>query len=460
MGNAAHALIWQRYAYLWDEPQAAARADVRQDVAFPRKATPRGRKPAARSWRGSDATLICGANAYHGSWTRRPELAPGSPEAYHHSRVAEASASVDRRRLARRHDGADRNLLAMTRPRLTDLGDESTMKNATPFRRVTVVLLALTPLLCSCDGTFTFSFQFITPERASESETQTAAMPAGAALVVDNDNGSTRVIVDPNAVEATIEIRRTALAETQADADALLAEIVVTVEPPDGTNPNLRITAPKPASATGDASEFDFDVDGDEFTVTGIIKAGKVATVRLEITIPGGHAAEVTQKNGTIRTTDLDTNSSMTTDNGSIKATGTTADLTATSDNGSIRLEGTVGAVNVTSDNGSVRIENHRGSVDAMLNNGRLDIELLALGAGEHVTARSDNGRIDIGLLREIDAELFAKTVNGMVEFQVQDFNSVSNVSATSREVTATLNNGGPQIDLRSDNGRIDIEGR
>ncbi len=327
-------------------------------------------------------------------------------------------------------------------------------------RRLAVLLFAVTPLLCSCDGTFTFTFQFITPERATSSETQNAAMPAGAALIVDNDNGSTRVTVDPNAVEARIEIRRTALAETQAEADALLAEIVVTVELPDAGNPNLRITARKPDAATGNASEFDFDVQGDEFIVTGIIKAGKVATVRLEITIPGGHAVQITQKNGAIRTTGLDTDSSLTTDNGSIKATGTTADLTATSDNGSVRLEGTVGAVSVTSDNGGVHIEDHRGSVDAILDNGRLELEILALAAGEHVTARTDNGRIEIELLRDINAELRAVTSNGLVEFRLQDFDAVSNATATSRDVTATLNNGGPQIDVRTDNGRIEIEGR
>ncbi len=334
------------------------------------------------------------------------------------------------------------------------------MNASSLFRRFAVLLFALTPLLLSCDGTFTFTFQFITPDRATSNETQKAAMPAGAALVVDNDNGSTRVTVDPNAVEATIGIRKTALAETQAEADALLAEIVVTVELPDGNNPNLRITASKPASATGNASEFDFDVQGDEFIVTGIIKAGKVATVRLEITIPGGHAVQVTQKNGAIRTADLDTNSSLATDNGLIKATGTTADLTATSDNGSVRLEGTVGAVNITSDNGSVHIEDHRGSVDATLDNGRLDLEILALAVGEHVTARADNGRIEIELLRDIDAELRAVTSNGLVDFRLQDFVSVSNATATSRDVTATLNGGGPQIDLRTDNGKIDIEGR
>jgi hypothetical protein len=228
----------------------------------------------------------------------------------------------------------------MTRARLTNLGEQRTMNPSSLSRRFAATLFALTPLLCSCDGTFTLTIQFITPERATSDETQTAAMPAGAALVVDNDNGSTRVTVDPNADEATIEIRRIALAETQAEADALLAEIIVTIELPDGANPDLRITARKPASATGDASEFDFDVQGDEFIATGIIKAGKVANVRLEITIPGGHAVQVTQKNGAIRTTDLDTNSSLTTDNGSIRATGTTADLTAASDNGRIDIEG------------------------------------------------------------------------------------------------------------------------
>ena len=73
---------------------------------------------------------------------------------------------------------------------------------------------------------------------------------------------------------------------------------------------------------------------------------------------------------------------------------------------------------------------------------------------------RTDNGRIEAHLPPDIDAELTATTQNGLVNFDIRDFDLVQNASATLRRVTATLNDGGPPIELEVDNGRIDIDAR
>ncbi|MFQ5500845.1 MAG: DUF4097 domain-containing protein [Phycisphaerae bacterium] len=305
-----------------------------------------------------------------------------------------------------------------------------------------VLVVALLGSLTGCDGMFTLSFQFVIPDRVSDTETQTLAIPPGAALVVNNDNGSTRVSVDPNATEATIEITRIALAENRGEAENLLNRIEVTVEPPDAGIPNLRVTARKPISATGNSSEFNFDVMDDQIVVTGILSARTVALVQLRITLPAGHAVQVTSENGAIRTLGLDTASSLTTKNGRIRVTDSMAALT------------------LDTDNGSLDIEDHTGSLNATTRNGSVEIDLLDLAAGDHVTAETSNGRIRLRVPSGIDAELRAMTDNGIVLFRAQDFDSLANVTADVRDVTTTLNAGGPIIDLSTRNGTISIDGR
>lgn len=312
-----------------------------------------------------------------------------------------------------------------------------------PVSRVwLVVMVALMGSVAGCDGMFTLSFQFVIPDRVSDTETRTVAIPAGAGLVVNNDNGSTRVSVDPNATEATIEITRIALAENRGEAENLLDRIEVTIEPPDAGNPNLRVTARKPASATGNSGEFSFDVMDDQIVVTGILSARTVAIVQLRITLPAGHAVQVTSENGAIRGVGLDTASSLTTQNGRIRVSDSRTALT------------------LDTDNGGLDVEDHIGSVDATTRNGGVEIELLDLAGGDHVTAVTSNGAIRLRVPSGLDAELRAMTDNGIVLFRAQDFDSLANVAADVRDVRATLNAGGPMIDLSTRNGAIDIDGR
>src|SRR5690242_7140532 len=65
-----------------------------------------------------------------------------------------------------------------------------------------------------------------------DTNTQTIDMPAGSAVIVTNNIGSTEIWVDPAATQATVEVRREAVADTQDAADALLATIGVFVTAP------------------------------------------------------------------------------------------------------------------------------------------------------------------------------------------------------------------------------------
>ncbi|MFH1418318.1 MAG: DUF4097 family beta strand repeat-containing protein [Planctomycetota bacterium] len=291
--------------------------------------------------------------------------------------------------------------------------------------------------LWACDS-FTFTFSFVTPKTAEAAATETVAIPGGARLVVNNEIGSTRVTVDPGATQLTVEITRIALAEDQAEADDLLTKIIVTItEAAD----QITIDAPKPAEATGVDTDFSFELVDDELNITGIVNSRRVAVVNLRITIPPAHQVEVTNYNGAIRAVDLDAASVLTSHNGRIH----TIDATA--------------ALSLETYNGGIEVEGQRGSLDAETHNGGLEIEVRTLAAGQHVIGRTHNGRVELNLPSDIDAELSAETDNGPIEFENGDWDNVSNVSWTSwHELAATLNDGGPSIDVSTNNGRVEID--
>ncbi len=297
------------------------------------------------------------------------------------------------------------------------------------------------PLTCllACES-FSINFTFITPKTASATDTFNIDLPAGAGVVVDNENGSTRIEVDQNATQATIEVERKAYGGTQEEVDALLADIVVTITEPTAEDNTLRIDAPKPAAASSAESDFEFSLVDDELNVTGVLRTRLIAAVRLRITLPPGHGVEVTQVNGAIRADDFDTAATLQTERGSIRVMDATGDITALTENGSVDVKDHDASLNVETDRGSV------------------NLEVRALDAGEQIVVRTDRGTIRCRLPHDIDAELDAEADRGVVDFDLTDFDSISNLTATFDSIVATLNGGGPQITLETDHGVIDID--
>lgn len=266
-------------------------------------------------------------------------------------------------------------------------------------------------------------------------------MPDGARLIVNNEVGGTRVEVDPTATMATVVIHRTAVADTQEEADDLLTKIVVTVTAPTPEDNTLRIDAPMPDEATGTQGQFHFDTSNGEFQITGLTSEVSVAHVNLRITLPPGHQVEVTHQLGTIRAIGLDADSSLHTTTGAIRSQLGTAAITAET---------------VT---GAILIESHEGSLDLTTETGAVNIELTGLGIDDNVFAHLTVGAINLNLPERLDAELTATTELGEVDFDDDDFDDVSNVSETNDSVRATLNGGGPEIDVRTGLGDIEIDG-
>ena len=73
--------------------------------------------------------------------------------------------------------------------------------------------------------------------------------------------------------------------------------------------------------------------------------------------------------------------------------------------------------------------------------------------------ATATNGQITLTLPGGIDADLTAAAQDGTISFSKSDFDTVPDVTQTLKSVTATLNSGGPTIDLQAQNGAITITG-
>lgn len=295
--------------------------------------------------------------------------------------------------------------------------------------------------LAACEG-LQLSINFAIPRRATDVVTQKIDMPAGARLVVHNTVGSTRVTVDSAVTQASVEITRIAVASSQPAADDLLSKIVVTVTPPSGADNTLTIDAPTPAEATSDESQFSIETRDDEVTVVSISGSIRVAQVQLRITLPPGHAADVTQTTGSVRAVALDTDSTLTTVTGSIRTIGCATKITAAAKTGSVRVDSHTGALDVETDTGSV------------------DMEVLAIAAGQSILTRLGTGSIELTLPKNVDADLKALTETGHISFFKREFNDTSNVTQSRTSLTATLNDGGASVDLRTETGSIDISSR
>jgi DUF4097 and DUF4098 domain-containing protein YvlB len=107
--------------------------------------------------------------------------------------------------------------------------------------------------------------------------------------------------------------------------------------------------------------------------------------------------------------------------------------------------------------NGRIELTGLRGTVDAATVNGSVSVKMVEITG--HVRVECTNGQISIEVPKDAKATLNARSVNGSVSVQGLDTQE-STTGRRIRSVEAPLNGGGPEIDIRANNGRITIEGK
>ncbi len=141
--------------------------------------------------------------------------------------------------------------------------------------------------------------------------------------------------------------------------------------------------------------------------------------------------------------------------NGNVVASGPFGHVSGSTVNGKVKVENSAGDLRLSTTNGNVEARNVKGKIDAETTNGSIRLELADL--PDKITAETVNGGITLalGAIKELDAVLEAKTVNGGIDV---DFPiSFQNLQKSKRSLTGQIGKGGPRVSLETVNGSIHL---
>ena len=124
--------------------------------------------------------------------------------------------------------------------------------------------------------------------------------------------------------------------------------------------------------------------------------------------------------------------------------------------NGPLKADGLTGRFKATTVNGKADLTNMSGAMDAVVANGSLTADMARVTAD--VRLELHNGQLSLDLPAASKAQLSARVVNGALE--VSGLPIEEPTGRRIRTLEATLNGGGPSIDLRVTNGRLRIAGK
>jgi Putative adhesin len=146
--------------------------------------------------------------------------------------------------------------------------------------------------------------------------------------------------------------------------------------------------------------------------------------------------------------------------------------LTAKSMNGSIEAEGLTGEFDVQSNNGHITLRNVSGSVLANSLNGPINISMQKVDPAKPLSFSTLNGSIDVALPADWRANVKLNTHHGEIwtDFDIKlGPGAITQQNTTSdgrfrvtldRNLTGTVNGGGPEASFHTMNGRINIKKR
>ena len=133
------------------------------------------------------------------------------------------------------------------------------------------------------------------------------------------------------------------------------------------------------------------------------------------------------------------------------------AHVEATLNSSRLKADGLRGHIKAMVVNGRIELSGMRGTVDAATVNGSVSVKMAEITG--RVRVECTNGQISIEVPKDAKATLNVRSVNGGVT--VTGLNTQeSSTGRRIRIVESPLNGGGPEIDVRANNGRITIEGK
>jgi hypothetical protein len=177
-------------------------------------------------------------------------------------------------------------------------------------------------------------------------------------------------------------------------------------------------------------------------------------SLRVTIRVPAGVRLSVHSGNGDVGVTGAMAELIARSGNGAVRVSGIAGEVEAASGNGEVTVEGVRGPVTANSGNGDVRVRTVQGPVSARSGNGDLIIAMTELRMADDMEFTTGNGRIELTVPAEFNAEIDASTGNGgiLTDFPIQVSGRISRT-----RLRGTIGQGGRRLRLVSGNGEIEI---
>lgn len=141
------------------------------------------------------------------------------------------------------------------------------------------------------------------------------------------------------------------------------------------------------------------------------------------------------------------------TTNGNISVVGLDGDAEVRTTNGAVDVRDIGGRAEIATTNGSIRARGIRGHLAGRTTNGSIDAELAANSLAEDLKLTTTNGSVDLTVSSGLSASIVARANNGRVRSDLD----ARLVAQRRGYLELELGGGGPQIDIRTTNGRVTL---
>lgn len=163
----------------------------------------------------------------------------------------------------------------------------------------------------------------------------------------------------------------------------------------------------------------------------------------------------VRSSSGDVTVRDHEGNVSAETSNGKLRIEEIRGNVDADTSNGAITVSDVVGSVSAVSSNGDVSIKAARTVTKAESGNGNIEVGF------DNITEigcyiRTNNGEVRVHIPVDMDANITLKTSNGEIDLH---HISITTSDLFRQEIEGYVGEGGPEINIRTGNGDIDLFG-
>lgn len=176
--------------------------------------------------------------------------------------------------------------------------------------------------------------------------------------------------------------------------------------------------------------------------------------LNVTIRVPAGVRLRVHSGNGDVSATGAYAEAFARSGNGRVRVSGIAGEVEAVSGNGDVTVESVRGPVMANTGNGDVRVRTVQGPVSARSGNGDLLVTMTELRAASDMEFTTGNGRIEVTVPAEFNADIDASTGNGGIR---TDFPIQVSGRITKTRLRGTIGQGGRRLRLVTGNGEIEL---